>query len=97
MEDSLWHQSRKDAEDYMIKTNSFAVIWTPVDKVNGKSFRVCENPNTVLNIMKQSQERDQIMHFHEALFTISKIFLDIDLTVPNALMHNTDVQDFCSV
>ena len=75
----------------MIKTNSFAVLWTPVDKVNGKSFRVCENSNTVLNIMKQSQERDQILHFHEALFSISKIFFDIDLVVPNALMQNTDV------
>jgi hypothetical protein len=75
----------------MVKTNSFAVLWTPVDKVNGKSFRVCENSNTILDIMKQSQERDQIMHFHEALSSISKIFFDIDLTIPNALIHNTDV------
>jgi hypothetical protein len=88
MEDNLWYISRKDAEDYMVKNNSFAVLWTPVDKLNGKCFRVCENPSTVLNIMKQSQERDSIMHFHEALFSISKIFLDIDLTVPVALFNS---------
>ena len=48
-----------------------------------------------MNLMRRSIERGVTYHYHELLGDISKVFFDIDIQIPEALIYNERVTDFC--
>jgi hypothetical protein len=54
----------------------------------GKTFFLFKTPEQVMNMFKHSIERGVSNHFHEVIDSISKIYFDLDLKLPEALIQN---------
>ena len=48
-----------------------------------------------MSLMRQSIERNTVLHYHEVLSEVTKIFFDIDIKVPTETLKNTNVLKYC--
>ena len=71
------------------------MLWNGAESENGRSFYVTPSAEDVMVIMRRSIERGVTWHFHELLGEVSKVFFDIDIAIPDALIHDKRVTAFC--
>ena len=48
-----------------------------------------------MNIVRENAVEGCITHYHESLMKESKIFFDIDIKIPQAMLTNAAILDYC--
>lgn len=87
---------RQDAILAKEKSNAFSCLFNKVESDGYRHFFTVQSEDTIVDLMKQSIERHNILHYHEILGEITKIFFDLDLKVSLAALKHPDVNQFCS-
>ena len=63
---------REQAVASMQDGNAFSLLWSEAEARDGHPFFLIKTPDTIHDLIKKSIERGVVMHFHEALFSVSK-------------------------